>query len=196
MPRPTESRDRLLDASAQLFRRRGYAGTGLKDIAATGDAPIGSLYHFFPGGKTDLGVQAVLRWGGDYEKMLDEVLSAANLGDATKTLFDVAADALVDSDFADGCPIASVAIESAGNAALRAACAGVFERWLARLDQEFRAAGRSPVQAAELATFVLSALEGAYILAKTGRSTEPLATTSRMVISLILASPNPPATPG
>ena len=48
------TRELILDAGAELFRRQGYAGTGLKQLVTRADAPFGSLYHHFPGGKTDL----------------------------------------------------------------------------------------------------------------------------------------------
>jgi hypothetical protein len=37
-----------MEASAELFRRNGYTGTGLKQIVAAANAPFGSLYHFSP----------------------------------------------------------------------------------------------------------------------------------------------------
>jgi AcrR family transcriptional regulator len=52
----SDTRARLLEAAAQLFREQGYAATGLKQITAEAEAPWGSLYHFFPGGKEQLGI--------------------------------------------------------------------------------------------------------------------------------------------
>lgn len=68
-----DTRARLLEASAQLFRRQGYAGTGLKQITAAGRAPWGSLYHFFPGGKEELGAAAIAHSGQRYRKLFDLV---------------------------------------------------------------------------------------------------------------------------
>ncbi len=47
---PSTTKERILDSTAELFRRQGYAGTGMKQIAAEAAAPFGSVYHFFPGG--------------------------------------------------------------------------------------------------------------------------------------------------
>src|SRR5919198_6286427 len=58
------TKERILDSSAELFRRQGFTGTGVKQIAAEARAPFGSLYHFFPGGKQQLG-EEVIRWSGD-----------------------------------------------------------------------------------------------------------------------------------
>ena len=57
------TRERIVDSSAELFRRQGYTGTGVKQIVAAASAPFGSLYHFFPGGKEQLG-EEVIRWSG------------------------------------------------------------------------------------------------------------------------------------
>ena len=54
-PMATGTRERILDASTELFRRQGYAGTGLKSVVDKAGAPFGSLYHHFPGGKDQLG---------------------------------------------------------------------------------------------------------------------------------------------
>ena len=44
---------------ADLFRRQGYAGTGLNDIVELSGAPKGSLYHYFPDGKASIAEAAV-----------------------------------------------------------------------------------------------------------------------------------------
>ena len=58
-----DTRDRILDATIRLLRRQGYTATGIKQIVAEGDAPLGSVYHYFPGGKEQIGVEALLRSG-------------------------------------------------------------------------------------------------------------------------------------
>ena len=57
------TRERIVSASADLLRRQGYTGTGVKQIVAAAGAPFGSLYHFFPGGKEQLGADTI-RWSG------------------------------------------------------------------------------------------------------------------------------------
>src|SRR5262245_52754833 len=108
----TDTRTRLLEASAQLFREQGYAGTGLKQITAAGEAPWGSLYHFFPGGKEQLGSEAIRHSGGRYLKLFDLVFARADqdVVQSVADFFQLSADALHKSDWADGCPIATVAL--------------------------------------------------------------------------------------
>src|SRR5260370_46471 len=60
---PAQTKERLVETSAELFRRQGFSGTGVKQIVAEASAPLASLYHFFPGGKEQLAAQ-VIRWCG------------------------------------------------------------------------------------------------------------------------------------
>src|ERR1017187_3101868 len=129
MPKTSDTRVRLLEASAQLFRQQGYAGTGLKQITATGEAPWGSLYHFFPGGKEELGAAAVTHSGRRYLKLFDLVYarSGNDPAQSIQAFFRLSVDALDRSEFADGCPIATVALEVASTSEpLRHACDAVF----------------------------------------------------------------------
>src|SRR5689334_21281371 len=49
----------LVRTAMRLFRRQGYAATGLQQILAESGAPRGSLYHYFPDGKESIGAAAV-----------------------------------------------------------------------------------------------------------------------------------------
>jgi AcrR family transcriptional regulator len=108
------TRDRILYASAELFRRQGYAGTGLKQIAAESHAPFGSLYHFLPGGKEEL-AEEVLRVGGRFFLALYEAIAGAapDLTSAVRDFFAGAGQTLGATGYADACPIATVAGEIA-----------------------------------------------------------------------------------
>ena len=53
---PVDTRSRILQAAQRLFRKRGYHATGLNDILKLAQAPKGSMYHHFPGGKEAIAV--------------------------------------------------------------------------------------------------------------------------------------------
>src|SRR5688572_26076980 len=126
------TRDRIVEATASLFQRRGYTGSGLKAISTDSGAPLGSLYHFFPAGKVELAAET-LRWSArGYAELVGAVLDAA--GDdvvaAMRIAFDTAAEHLEATDFVDACPIATVALEVASsNETLRVVTAEIFEGW-------------------------------------------------------------------
>jgi AcrR family transcriptional regulator len=181
------TRERIIYASAELFRRQGYAGTGLKQIATQAEAPFGSVYHFFPGGKEQL-ADEVLRAGGRFFLALYESIAAAapDLVGAVRDFFAGAAETLLATDFADACPIATVAGEIAStHEVLRQATADVFESWLDALAEDLVEAGVSAGDARSLALSLLAVLEGAFLLSRTLRSIEPMRAASDAAAALV-----------
>jgi AcrR family transcriptional regulator len=170
------TRDRLVETSAELFRRQGYNATGVKQIVTAAQAPFASLYHFFPGGKEQLGAEAIRLSGALYELLIPAVFDPApDLPTGVRNFFSGAADHLQETDYADACPIATIALETSSTSEpLRQACAEVFERWIAAGAEIHEDGGLTGEQARELTIAMLAALEGAFVLARALRSTEPL----------------------
>lgn len=173
---PTETRDRILETTAELFRRYGYTGTGMKQIVAEANAPFGSLYHFFPGGKSELGEEVVRRSGQMYRELFEEIADQApDLMSGVEDFFAGAAEVLRQTDYADACPIATVALEVAStDEPLRRACAEVFESWIASMSARAMAAGIDGDAARRLAITLIAELEGGFLLCRAARSTEAL----------------------
>jgi AcrR family transcriptional regulator len=170
------TRDRILETSAELFRKQGYTATGVKQIVTAAQAPFGSVYHFFPGGKEQLGAEAIRVSGALYEQLLPAVLDQApDLVTGVRDFFRLAGEHLRETDYVDACPIATIALEvSSTSETLRTACAEVFESWIAAGAARHEQAGLSPEKARELTIAMLAALEGAFVLARATRSIEPL----------------------
>jgi AcrR family transcriptional regulator len=191
----SDTKERIVNATAELFRRQGYTGTGLKQIVAEADAPFGSLYHFFPGGKEELGEDVIRQAGRFYFHLFEAISDAApDIVTATSDFFNGAAETLRVTDYADACPIATVALEVANtNETLRQATADVFESWLDAATARAIEAGILKVRARELAISFLASLEGAFVLSRAMRSTEPLevagAQASAAVRDALKASP-------
>jgi len=172
------TRDRILAATASLLRRQGYAGTGLKQVAGKSGAPWSSLYHFFPGGKEEMIEEALLYSGRRYAQLIDRVFKESDDGAAaTRAFLMLSVDALERSNFADGCPVATAALESASTSErLRTAAETVFRFWVDTAAARYQEDGLSPSKARDLATFALATFEGAIALSRTYRSTAPLRT--------------------
>ena len=171
-----ETKERIIDVSAELLRRQGYAGTGVKQIVAAAQAPFGSIYHHFPGGKEELGAAAIRRSGALYELLIPEIFDPApDLVSAVRLFFEGAAAHLEESEYEDACPIATVALEvSSTSETMREACAGVFESWIAAGLPRFTAAGLDQATSRTLVIGMIAALEGAFVLARATQSTEAL----------------------
>lgn len=181
------TRDRILFTAAELFRQQGYAGTGLKQILAGADAPFGSMYHFFQGGKEEL-AEEVITTGGRFFLALYEGIAAEapDLETAIRDLFAGAGETLVSTAYLDACPIATVAGEIAStHDRLRIACDAAFESWLVAIESDAVAAGVKPARARELALSILAMLEGAFLLCRAARSTEPIQAAGPMAAGLV-----------
>jgi AcrR family transcriptional regulator len=173
---PGATRERIVERSAELFRRQGFAGTGVKQIVAEASAPFGSLYHFFPGGKEQLGEEVIRSSGAIYGQLIDAFYTPGeDPVAATRNFFAAAAVTVRESDYADACPIATVALEvSSTSEPMRQACAEVFESWIDGAAQRLSECGLSRKRSRALAIELIAALEGAFVLARALRSTEPI----------------------
>ena len=170
------TKERIMEATAELFRRQGYTGTGLKQITAAAGAPFGSLYHYFPGGKEQLS-EAVIRASGEiYFSLFEAIMSASpDVATGVANCFSGAAGVLRQTGYADACPIETIALEVAStNETLRIATADVFESWIGGMTRNFSAAGIAPKVARDLAIVVIAGLEGAFVLSRAMRTTEAI----------------------
>ncbi len=164
----------LVAATAQLLRRRGYAGTTVSEFLDAAGAANGSLYHHFPGGKEELASAAIEAAAEQVEAALlsafdeteDVVLAAQRSIDAMIAAFE--------ADPRDGCPVAPTALDAAGiSEPLRLAAASAFARWSDAFERAL-ARTRDRETAAAQARVLLSAIEGALLLDRTSHSTEHL----------------------
>ena len=107
MPRTSTARGAAIATAADLFRRRGYAATGLEEIIAVSGAPKGSFYHHFPGGKEQLAVQSIA-FSGDRARERIEAAAARALPGALVTAIAAGqANDLRKSGYELGCPVAT-----------------------------------------------------------------------------------------
>jgi AcrR family transcriptional regulator len=171
-----DTRTRIVEAGTELFRHHGYAGTGMKAIVEASDAPYGSIYHHFPGGKEELGVAALQAGGAIYRELVELIFTEdADVVDATRAFCAGAAEVLEMTNYEDACPIATMALEvSSASEPMRIAAATAFESWLTVLEARFVRAGMSPDLARRIAVELFCAIEGAFVLARAQRSTEAL----------------------
>jgi TetR/AcrR family transcriptional regulator, lmrAB and yxaGH operons repressor len=167
MPRPDRSRAALLDKAATLFRRQGYAATGLNQILAEAGVQPGSLYHHFPQGKQQLAAAVVDTAGTGIEQLLRRFLATdRSVADIVDRWIDLMAAGLA-GDHRDGCPIEPIATESvSASQQVRTASARVFQGWCAAIAERLRSDGWSPEEAESVALAVISLIEGALILSR------------------------------
>jgi TetR/AcrR family transcriptional regulator, lmrAB and yxaGH operons repressor len=153
-----DSRQAIVVSAARLFQRQGYASSGLLQIVGEADVSRGSIYFHFPNGKEQIAVEAIELAGGS----IDDAITRASSRTTTAGEFVLAlgrglARWLEQSDYVDGDPIATVALEqSAVSEELRIACDAVFDRWRSHLARVLTERGVPRKSASALAQVVLA----------------------------------------
>jgi AcrR family transcriptional regulator len=184
-----DRRRQMLDTAIELFRLHGYNGTGFRQVVAESGAPRGSMYHHFPGGKVQLGTEAVALAGQlihDYilKKILDE---ADDFVTGLEAIWSWWIDHVEKAEFA-GCPVLAVAVESHPEAPeLTAAAAAVFDSWVAAYRSRLERSGLDHEEAQDYALLIMSALEGATGLSRADRNRETLERVGRRIATIIRA---------
>lgn len=188
-------RERIVYSAAQLVRAKGVSGTGLREVVDRAEAPWGSLQHYFPGGKEQLVTEA-LSWAGAFagervEQYLHE-LRTPTPGGLFAKMTRQWEDEFARRGFERGCPlVAATADVAADSEALRTAVHASFELWRTPLVAALRRMDVPRARSASLATLMLSALEGAIVLARAERDTRPLRVVVRELRPLLDAAVEP-----
>ncbi|TPL93036.1 TetR/AcrR family transcriptional regulator [Mesorhizobium sp. B2-3-10] len=183
----TDTRTRMIEATALLLRRRGYHGTSLNDILSASGAPRGSLYFHFPGGKDQLVVEVTRASVAEVTERLGEALAAErDPAVAVHHIYQSVARMLEDNEFSLGCPVAPVVLDSPGDVPdLVELCRSAFEQWIGLLREAFVRAGVPERRAQALALLVESSLEGLMVIARATRDRSSLNAVADEVAILI-----------
>lgn len=168
--------DRIALAMAELLRRQGYRATGINELARAARAPTGSIYHHFKGGKRAVAEAALRRSGAAYFALLPLLLDPHDdLAHGIEAAFAEAAEDIESSGWINMCPVGSVAAEVADiEPELRKVAAEVMRSWIDEGQRYLVGRGLLEADAAVVIQALLAGLEGAFTMARTLRSREPL----------------------
>ena len=182
-----DTRDRILTATNELFRRQGFNGTSLAQVVDASGATTGSLYHFFPGGKTELTAAVLRSSGAAYRELIELILTAASdPAEAMTDAFDGAAATVDESGFIDPCPIGTITSEVAStNEELRQVASEVIASWVDVVERYLIEAGIVRDRAHPLATLAVASIEGSFMMSRAHRNTEALAVSGRLIRQLV-----------
>lgn len=183
------TRSRILEATAELYRRQGMPATGLKQISTAAQAPFGSIYHHFPGGKEAISVEVIRHEGIRYGELVGAQLAETDPLTGIPQLFEKAGRDLEAQDYSEACSIETIALEVAStNERLRVEAAEVFQSWLTGLAAWFSQLALTEPECRRLAMITLTALEGAFVLCRTLRSIDPIIAAGHGVQSAVRAA--------
>jgi AcrR family transcriptional regulator len=173
MPRPpVDKRTRIVDTAARLVHEHGFGNTSLADIARESDVPLGNIYYYFKT-KDAIGEALVEKRAGAHA----EVFAAWEAALEPKARVEAFIQATIESRDVvalSGCPIGTLCSElhkDGGPLAERAAT--LFADLLKWLEVQFKAMGKG-ADSRDLAFHLLSAVQGASLLAHTFHDTRPI----------------------
>lgn len=180
----TDTRKKMVSAARDLIRERGLNGTAFSDVLARSDTPRGSVYFHFPGGKTQIAVDAADLHAQVHVELIDELgEKSTSPADLARRYIALGRDGMVASDYSRGCGIAPLSNEGLGNEEVLDASRRGFERMVDQFTSNFARLGLDDAPARELAQSVLAGVEGAMVTARAFRSTAPFDAVQDMVVA-------------
>ena len=181
MSRAPKHRDAIVRAALTLFRRHGYAGTGLNDIVAQSGAPKGSVYHYFPAGKRSIAEAAVRQAAMNVAHTLNALAEEHKTpGKMVRAYAALVAGWMAKSHFRDGGPITTTVLETApGDAKVTAAAREAFRIWREPIASRLVQQGVPAARSERLAVLVIAAIEGSLIQARVEGSGAVIESTAR-----------------
>jgi AcrR family transcriptional regulator len=182
---------RIVRSMAELLRVQGYAATSLQQLARAAQAPTGSIYHHFRGGKRAVAAVALRESGAAYIQLLPMLLDRhADLPTAIEDAFAAAAEDIANTGWANMCPVGTVAAEIADTEPeLRQVAAEVIASWVDTGSRYLASRGLSETDARAAMYALLTALEGGFLLARAQRDVEPLLAAGRAVSAYVATLP-------
>lgn len=172
----TTPREKIIQTTCDLLERQGYHASGLNEIIQASGAPKGSLYHYFPGGKTEIAVEAVHSAAEATARIIQDHLDGyADAAEGLRTLLEEIARRVENSGYAAGGPLMLVALETVNSSpAINQACRQAYQRIQQVFSTRLHKAGLGESQANSLALVCVAVIEGATLLSRTLHSAEPL----------------------
>ena len=172
----SEVRERILETTASLMQKQGYCATGLNQIIKESGAPKGSLYHYFPGGKEELAVEAIQTSARQLAGTLQQ--SIGEMGSVAKGIPHFIREYAIyfeESGYEKGCPISTVTLETANTSeALQEASRNLYHSWCQVIIDHLVDEAWQEDEAHEMAIFMMSSFSGALVMSRAAQRIEPL----------------------
>ncbi len=169
-----DGRDRLLYGAGRLLAERGYAGMELRDVAERGEAPRGSIYHHFPGGKAQLAAEAAELDGLRIRTGIERSLVERGLKETLEMFGEIFRRQAAGDPTRIGCPVAAAALARPEDPALADAATAAFASWEGAIAAALEREGVQRQDAADFAGMIVSTVEGALVRARAAADLGPL----------------------
>lgn len=185
----SDAKARMVQAAEQLIRERGHGATAFADVLERSGAPRGSVYFHFPGGKSQLVVEAAEAHAHRQVVNIDEIAGLAESPAEFVTMYlNAGRDGMVASGYSRGCGITPLVVEDDSGAGGTAETGRrAFAEITDRLAFHLIAYGMERAAARELAEALLAAMAGALITSRALRSPAPFDSASAVLAGFAAA---------
>jgi len=177
-------RNEMVHGAVDLLATNGVQGTSFALLIETTDAPRGSIYHHFPGGKSELIRDAVASIGATVVSIIDS-LNVKKPEDVVKAFVEGWRALFVGGNYDRGCAVAATSLGAGEDASMREAAREVFEAWSVSLTNAFVRTGVKKSDAADYASLCIAVVEGALIMGKASRNDEIFDVALRQLTALV-----------
>jgi TetR/AcrR family transcriptional repressor of nem operon len=188
-----DTKQKLIMAGAEIMHLKGFNNTGIQEILDKTGIPKGSFYNFFKS-KEDFGLQIIDYFAGFFSQISNQFFVDKSQPPLERIhlLLRWFIEFFKSTDFTLGCPIGNFAqemgdISPAFREKLKTSLNAMSEQYenILREAQESGHLSQS-MDTRETAHFILSSWEGALMLMKVAKSTEPLETHIKFIFDYIL----------
>ncbi len=173
IPDEISPRADMLRAATRLLRQGGLAAAGINQIVAESGAPKGSLYHFFPDGKTQIAREALAAYReAAVERYRARAEGCRTPEEAVREFFKMGEEASLKNDYRMSCPAGTVTLDlDPESEALREPCQDVFASLVDAVEEALHPIPKAKRR--DLAGLIVSTMQGAYIRARAARDVSP-----------------------
>lgn len=182
-----ETRARVVQSAKERMRRHGVEATSMLDAIADAGASRGSLYHYFPGGKSQLIEEATSAACAEYGAAF-ALLENLDARDAIPAIVDYWRAQVADSGFAAGCAVAAAALSGDETEGARAKAGLGFAEWTESIEKMLLTSHVPASRAGALAALILATVEGAVIVSLAQRSTQHMEQVASEILRIIDAA--------
>lgn len=186
MGRRSDAKQKMVQAARQLIRERGYNATAFSDVLELSGAPRGSVYFHFPGGKTQLAMEAAEAHAHEQVTIIDRAAAQADSAARLVELYvELSREGMVDSSYGRGCAVAPLVTEGAAqeSAEVSETTRRAFSEMTDRLAFHFVGFGLDRAAARELAHAVIAGVQGAMVTSRALRSPAPYDAVRTVLVS-------------
>ena len=187
------TKNRILEAGAEIIHLKGFYHTGIQEILSAAEVPKGSFYNYFES-KDDFGLQLIDYFVDYYTYLSKNILEDGTIPplERIRRLLEWFIEFFKSKDYAYGCPIGNLAQEMGDlNPAFReklkmalGSIVDIYSRSLAKAQREGEISQSLDVR--EAAHFLVSSWHGALVHMKAVKGPEPLENHIKFIFDHVL----------